>query len=96
MSVGVAQEYPRVVNVGGGIESACSLRQLTTWCDERFGAHHVNNDPRPHPFNLPWFVLDSSLAQTAWEWFPQTSHEAILEEIAAHAEAHPDWLDLSA
>jgi CDP-paratose 2-epimerase len=30
-----------------------------------------------------------------WDWKPQTSLAAILEEIATHAEAHPNWLKLS-
>jgi CDP-paratose 2-epimerase len=30
-----------------------------------------------------------------WDWTPQTPVAEILEEIAAHAEAHPDWLELT-
>jgi CDP-paratose 2-epimerase len=36
--------------------------------------------------------MDSSLADRAWGWRPQTPMESILEEIAAHAEANPNWL----
>ena len=35
----------RIVNFGGGVASAMSLRQLTDWCDDRFGAHPVAADP---------------------------------------------------
>jgi CDP-paratose 2-epimerase len=31
-----------------------------------------------------------------WSWRPQTPLASILDEIAAHAQAHPEWLDLSA
>jgi CDP-paratose 2-epimerase len=41
-------------------------------------------------------VLDASKAQRVWGWRPQTPVASILEEIAAHAEAHPGWLELSA
>jgi CDP-paratose 2-epimerase len=41
-------------------------------------------------------VLDSAKAARLWSWTPQTPTTAILAEIAAHAEAHHDWLDLSA
>jgi CDP-paratose 2-epimerase len=86
----------RVINVGGGRGSAQSLRQLTDWCDQRFGPHPVGSDPKPRGFDLPWIILDAGLAATSWSWTPTTPLAAILEEIAAHAEAHPGWLHLSA
>ncbi len=86
---------PRVLNVAGGMESACSLRQLTAWCDARFGAHPVASDPQPRPFDLPWVVLDARRANEVWGWQPQTPRGVILEEIAAHAETNPHWLELS-
>jgi CDP-paratose 2-epimerase len=86
----------RVANVGGGAASALSLRQLTDWCDRRFGRHPVASEPTDRPFDIPWMVLDASKAQRVWGWRPQTPVASILEEIAAHAEAHPGWLELSA
>ena len=86
----------RVINVAGGAGSAMSLRQLSDWCMGKWGARDVAADPAPRPFDLPWLVLDSAKAGRLWQWRPQTALPAILEEIAAHAEAHPDWLDLSA
>lgn len=90
-----ATTKPRLLNVAGGSESACSLRQLTAWCDARFGPHTVARDPQPRPFDLPWVVLDSRRAKAVWGWQPQTSRAAILDEIAAHAQANPEWLALS-
>jgi CDP-paratose 2-epimerase len=86
----------RILNVSGGMASARSLRQLTAWCDARFGVHPVSGDTTPRAFDLPWIVLDHAKATQLWNWQPQTPTAAILDEIAAHAEAHPDWLDLSA
>jgi CDP-paratose 2-epimerase len=86
---------PRIANVSGGRASAMSLRQLTAWCDARFGPHPVASDPRPRPFDLPWVVLDSAQARAAWDWQPATKVTDILEEIARHAEARPDWLEVS-
>jgi len=86
----------RIINVGGGMASAQSLRQLTDWCDGRFGPHPVGSDRAGRPFDIPWLVLDPSKAGRIWGWKPRTSVKAILEEIAAHAAAHPDWLELSA
>ncbi|WP_221032958.1 NAD-dependent epimerase/dehydratase family protein [Actomonas aquatica] len=86
----------RIINVAGGAPSAMSLRQLTAWCDDRFGAHPVATQAEPRPFDIPWMVLDAAKAEQVWGWRPETSTLAILEEIAAHADQHPDWLDVSA
>lgn len=86
----------RTINVGGGAASAMSLLQLTRWCDERFGAHPVRADPTQRPFDIPWLVLDSSKAEKIWGWSPSIPARSILEEIAAHAGIHPDWLEVSA
>jgi CDP-paratose 2-epimerase len=84
---------PRIQNLSGGVGQSMSLRQLSDWCAGRFGPREVTSDPLPRPFDLPWLVLDSSLARRSWPWRPETSMERILEEIAAHAEANPAWLD---
>jgi CDP-paratose 2-epimerase len=86
----------RILNFSGGAASAMSLRQLSDWCAARFGPHSVVADGTPRPFDIPWIVLDHARATTIWGWKPATPTAVILEEIAAHAEKHPDWLELSA
>ena len=86
----------RIVNIGGGMASAMSLLQLTAWCNDRFGPHPVASDPAARAFDIPWIVLDPRKAARVWGWAPKTPVMAILEEIAAHAGTHPDWLELSA
>ena len=88
-------EAPTTIHVSGGAENSISLSQLTTWCDERFGSHPVQSSTEERPFDLPWVVLDSSLAHQHWDWQPEISLEETLEEIATHADANPDWLELS-
>jgi CDP-paratose 2-epimerase len=90
-----ATEKPRIVNFGGGTENSMSLAQLSNWCAKRFGPHDVASDPEPRPFDVPWLVMDSRLAERTWGWQPSTPLEAILQEIAGHAEAHPPWLEMS-
>ncbi len=89
-------ERERVVNLGGGAANSRSLRQLSAWCAARWGDQMVEARPEPRPFDLPWLVLDSMRAESAWGWKPQISLESILEEIAVHAEAHPGWLERTA
>lgn len=88
-------QKPRVINLSGGLANSMSLKQLTNWCDQRFGQHTVCKSKLERPFDLPWIVLDSSLAFQSWQWEPQTSINQILEEIAIFAETNPGWCELS-
>jgi CDP-paratose 2-epimerase len=86
---------PRIVNLGGGTNNAMSLAELSRWCAARFGEHEVASDSKPRPFDVPWLVMDSRLAQKTWDWQPAIGLEEILQEIATHAEANPNWLEIS-
>jgi len=80
-------------NVSGGAANSMSLAKLTAWCDRRFGPHPSTMDGSERPYDVPWLILDSAKAITATGWKPQIGLEQILEEIAQHTEAHPDWLE---
>jgi CDP-paratose 2-epimerase len=84
---------PVLVNVSGGQASATSLAQLSGWCEERFGPHAVGSSAADRPYDLPWAVLDHSLASIRFGWHPAWGPESIFAEIAEHAAKHPDWLD---
>jgi CDP-paratose 2-epimerase len=84
------------LNFGGGNANSMSLAQLSDWCARRFGPHAVNSDPTPRPFDIPWMVMDCAAAARRWDWKPRRGLETILEDIARHAEQHPDWLEVSA
>ena len=88
-------EAPKIVNLGGGIENCMSLKELSNWCEERFGSNELISSEEVRPMDAPWIVLDSSVAMKAWGWNVQTNIEQILEEIANHAEQNPGWLNLS-
>jgi CDP-paratose 2-epimerase len=94
---------PRTVNLAGGIGNSMSLRELSGWCADAFGPAprlsdpaHISTDRSGRPFDIPWAVLDSSLAASAWGWTPSTTLPEILEEIRAHSELNPEWLQLVA
>lgn len=88
-------DKPRVVNISGGRANSRSLAQLTNWCASRFDTMAITRHPQPRPFDIPWMVLDSALAENTWNWRPLTPLQEILEEIASFAEEHPDWLATS-
>lgn len=79
-----------------GASAHGSLADLGAWCADRYGAHPVDADSTPRRFDIPWLLMDSTLARDTWDWQPGASLEEILLEIAGHAEKHPGWLDLSA
>jgi CDP-paratose 2-epimerase len=85
----------RIYNVAGGAANSISLRELSDWCKQRFGPISVSSEPRERSFDIPWLVLDRTKAASTWNWRCQRSLESILEEIAEHAERHPDWLELT-
>jgi CDP-paratose 2-epimerase len=86
---------PRVMNFGGGVSNAMSLAELSAWCRDRFGEHQVSSIADMRRFDIPWLVMDATMAQETWGWSPGTSLKDILSEIAEHAEDHPEWLGLS-
>lgn len=87
---------PSIVNLSGGMKNSLSLAQLSAWCAARFGPREVEREMAPRPFDIPWMVLDSSRAERFWSFRLTLPMEAILNEIADHARAHPDWLEISA
>jgi CDP-paratose 2-epimerase len=82
----------QLLNVSGGRANSMSLAQLTAWCDQRFGSHQPIADSSERPYDVPWLILDSSKALAVTAWKPQFGLHRILEEIADHALANPDWL----
>ena len=101
---------PSIVNVSGGEKSAMSLRQLSDWCADRFPSSATpklevsrlpvcsseSSEVAVRPFDLPWVVLDHSLATLTWQWQPTISTEGILSEIANFATSEPNWIETSA
>ena len=95
MASGIDLTKPSIVNVAGGLSSVRSLRQLSGWCSQRWGAATVEHSSNVRKFDLPWVVLDYSLCQKTWDWQPLTPVEVILEEIAAFADRNENWISIS-
>ena len=87
---------PRIINVSGGIQNSLSLRQLSRWCEARFGENIVVETETERPFDIPWMVLDATKASHIWQWSPQTSIDEVLTGIADFAETQSNWCALSA
>ena len=88
-------EAPKIINLGGGLENSMSLKELSDWCEQRLGPNKVISSPESRPMDAPWIVMDSTVAQNAWNWSVKTKIEQILDEIADHADQNPNWLSLT-
>jgi CDP-paratose 2-epimerase len=88
-------EAPKIINLGGGIDNSMSLKELSRWCEDRFGQNEVLASQDERPMDAPWIVMASTTSLNAWNWSVKTKLEQILEEIANHAEKNPDWIKLS-
>jgi CDP-paratose 2-epimerase len=85
----------RVYTAGGGPKNTMSLAQLTAWCDERFGRHAPGLELASRKYDIPWIVMDNSMAAQDFGWRIEIPFTAILEDIAEHAQKHPEWLKVS-
>lgn len=83
----------RLPPCSAGAPVAFPATQSTSPCDQKALSRGCS-DFSSRPFDIPWMVLDSTLARQTWDWAPATPIHDILEEIARHAEANPGWLDL--
>jgi len=88
-------EAPKIINLGGGLENSLSLKELSSWCEDRFGANLVVPSKEKRLLDAPWIVMDSSTAQSAWNWRPEIRIKQILEEIASFADSNPKWLSFT-
>lgn len=86
----------RLINVGGGAGNAMSLKQLSNWCEARYGAKEIVSVKEDRQLDVPWVVMDSGLAKSLWGFDVSVSMSDILTEIADHADKNPDWLKISA
>ena len=83
-----SRDVPRILNVGGGLENSLSLKQLSHYCEKRFGAKEITPKPETRAFDIPYYVTDISCVTNAWNWRPQQSATNLLDEIATWAEAN--------
>jgi CDP-paratose 2-epimerase len=89
------REAPKIINLGGGMENSLSLKELSSWCEDRFGQNEVLPSMKERRLDAAWIVMDSITARNAWNWSVKTKIGEILEEIAFHAEKNPHWLKIT-
>jgi len=84
----------KIINIGGGRENSISLKELSIWCEKRFGIKKINSSNEKRSLDAPWIIMDISKAREIWQWEPSTNINEILDEIANFAEKNPNWLNM--
>jgi CDP-paratose 2-epimerase len=82
-----------IYNVSGGLSNSMSLHELTDWCRDRFGKHSIGVDLNTRRMDVPWLILDCNRVEQQLHWKPEIGIYDVLDEIAEHAQAHPQWLE---
>jgi CDP-paratose 2-epimerase len=91
--VAPTRDVPAVLNAGGGLERAYSLRQLSDFCERALGKGcHVGAVPETRPFDIPYYVTDNSAVALHWNWRPSEPAQTTLESIVRWAHDHKDQL----
>ena len=83
----------KILNVGGGVNSSLSLKQLNNWCQREFKREKkIDTDLTTRPFDIPLYITDYSQAEKIWNWKPSISSDVILEQIHRYATDHRDLI----
>ena len=79
----------KTYNVGGGLENALSICELTDICQRITGNKiAINSIGENRKGDIPYFVTDSSRIMAATGWKPQKNVETIVREVY-------DWITLN-
>ena len=85
-------EAPKIINLGGGVQNSLSLKELSSWCEDRFGQNKVLASQDERPMDAPWIVMDSTTRSKCYGiGMLKLKLKKFLEEIANHAETNPQW-----
>lgn len=84
----------RVMNVGGGLESAFSLLELTSICRDYFGSSMaVDASDEERPYDIPYYVTDIRRVHAAWGWIPSVTGEELVLSVCRWAREHRAWVE---
>jgi CDP-paratose 2-epimerase len=79
----------RVFNVGGGVDSSVSLRELTELCAERAGKRiAIGSNPATRPEDIPYYVTDNSMVTAQTGWTPKYTIERSLDDVFGWLSEH--------
>ncbi len=76
------KKAPKIINLGGGPKSALSLKELNIFCQDFFNKKiKIKGIQKNRPYDVPYYVTDTRLAQKTWNWQPSQTSETTINEI---------------
>lgn len=73
---------PRVINFGGGLDSAMSLFELNQYCESVFKKKKViQSDPQTRPYDIPYYVTDNKEVEKWWGINTSVNATELLQQI---------------
>lgn len=89
----LAEVKGRTFQVGGGASGAVSLREYTGLCEAVTGRQvAIGSKPETADVDVPWYVSDSRLAETTFDWQPEVRPRQVVEDIHSWLEGHREQL----
>jgi len=80
---------PRILNLGGGINSNRSLAELNEFCAANIKPDKVIQEVKEsRQFDIPFYATDFSLAENVWGWRPKINAEEIFMQILKYGSEH--------
>ena len=74
-----SKKYNRLINVGGGIKNAISLKELTQKCREiTLNSIKFSVKKNTSIYDIPYFVTDNSEAKNLYKWSPKKNIDDII------------------
>ena len=90
---GPSKLVDRVLNIGGGVQGAMSLREMTDVCASYFGRKvEIGREEKPRPCDIPYFVTDYTKAHLGWGWEPSHSATEIVWQLCEWTTSHMDFV----
>ncbi|OGR67264.1 MAG: hypothetical protein A2081_01325 [Elusimicrobia bacterium GWC2_61_19] len=87
------RKAPRTVNVGGGTKNSMSLLELDNFCRGFFSAPgRTEGIAATRPYDVPYYVTDSGLAEKHWGWRPEETSAKRLELTCRWALENTDFI----
>jgi CDP-paratose 2-epimerase len=83
-----------IFNVGGGLDSSVSLRELTGRCRELTGtSFEIGHDPEDRQGDIPYFVTNCDRVKAAFDWAPECGLDTLLADTNEWVVEYRDALE---
>jgi len=80
------KKAPKIINIGGGAARSWSLCELDAICRDFFGVYDVPGKiPATRPYDVPYYVSDTRLAEKHWGWKPSRHAPEMMLDICRWA-----------